>query len=69
MKDAADNGGALIEVQGLSKHFPVTRGLIFQRKKKYSAALESFREALKINTVMNTIKGAVKEIERLEQGI
>jgi tetratricopeptide (TPR) repeat protein len=66
---------ALLDIQRVldlePRHFGALsgRGLIFQRQKKYSAALESFREALKINPGMDTIKGAVKEIERLEQGI
>jgi len=45
------------------------RGLIYQRQKKYSAATDSFRQALKLNPGMDSVKEALKELQKLEQGI
>jgi len=45
------------------------RGLIYQRQKKYSAAQDSFRQALKINPGMDSVKEALKDLQKLEQGI
>ncbi len=45
------------------------RGMILQRQKKYAAAMEAYREALALNPGMEAVKQAVKELERLEQGI
>jgi tetratricopeptide (TPR) repeat protein len=45
------------------------RGMIYQRQNKYSAALDSFHDALAINPSMQSVKDAVEQIEKLEQGI
>jgi tetratricopeptide (TPR) repeat protein len=45
------------------------RGMILQRQKKYSAALESYQQALKINPGLDAVKDSIKQLERLEQGI
>jgi tetratricopeptide (TPR) repeat protein len=45
------------------------KGMILQRQKKYSAAMDAYREALTLNPGMESVKDALKELERLEQGI
>ena len=45
------------------------RGLIYQRQEKYSAAMDAFRRALKLNPGMDSVKDALKNLEKLEQGI
>ena len=45
------------------------RGMIYQRQKKYSAALDSYRDALKINPGLEAVKDSIEQLERLEQGI
>jgi Tfp pilus assembly protein PilF len=45
------------------------RGMIFQRQKKYSAALEAFREALLLNPAMDQVRDVVKELQKQERGI
>jgi tetratricopeptide (TPR) repeat protein len=45
------------------------KGMILQRQKKYSAALEAFQQALAINPGLEAVKDSIKELERLEQGI
>ncbi len=45
------------------------RGMIYQRQKKYGAALAAFREALGVNPAMDAVRQAIKDIERIEQGI
>lgn len=45
------------------------KGMILQRQKKYSAAMDAFREALAINPGMEAVQQSIKELERLEQGI
>jgi tetratricopeptide (TPR) repeat protein len=66
---------ALLDIQRVldlePRHFGALsgRGLIYQRQKKYGLALESLRQALKINPGMEAVKAAVKDLERLEQGI
>lgn len=45
------------------------RGLIYQREKNYSAALDAFNEALDINPGMDAIKDAVKAIMKQERAI
>jgi tetratricopeptide (TPR) repeat protein len=45
------------------------KGMILKRQKKYSAAREAFEDALAINPTLEQVKAAIKELERLEQGI
>ena len=45
------------------------RGMILQRQKNYGAALEAFRDALAINPNMESVKDAVKALEKFEQPI
>jgi tetratricopeptide (TPR) repeat protein len=45
------------------------KGMILKRQKKYSAAMDAFKEALAINPGMEVVQEAVKDLERLEQGI
>lgn len=45
------------------------RGLIYQREKKYTLARAAFLDALTINPGMEAIQAAVKELDKLEQGI
>ncbi len=45
------------------------KGMILQRQKKYSAAMEAFKEALAINPGLEAVQSSIKELERLEQGI
>ena len=45
------------------------RGMILQRQKKYAAALDSYRDALKINPGLEAVKDSIEQLERLEQGI
>ncbi|MCB1380191.1 MAG: tetratricopeptide repeat protein [Alphaproteobacteria bacterium] len=45
------------------------RGMIYQRQKNYTAAIDAFREALRMNPAMEGPKAALKELERLEQSI
>ncbi|WP_421694223.1 tetratricopeptide repeat protein [Aestuariivirga sp.] len=45
------------------------KGMIFEREKKYSAARTAYEEALAVNPNLEQVKAAVKELDRLEQGI
>ncbi|MFN4144032.1 tetratricopeptide repeat protein [Aestuariivirga sp.] len=45
------------------------KGMILQRQKKYSAARAAFEEALAMNPNLEQVKAAIKELDRLEQGI
>jgi tetratricopeptide (TPR) repeat protein len=45
------------------------RGMIYQRQNKFSAALDSYRDALALNPGMESVKDAIEQIEKLEQGI
>lgn len=45
------------------------RGMIYRNQKKYSLAVEAFREALAINPTLQTLKDAIAEIEKIERGI
>jgi tetratricopeptide (TPR) repeat protein len=45
------------------------RGLIYQRERKYGLARAAFQDALAINPGMEAIQAAVKELDKLEQGI
>ena len=44
-------------------------GMIYQRQKNYTAALEAFRSVLAINPHMPSAQDAVKALEKIEQGI
>ena len=45
------------------------RGMILERQKKYSAAREAFEDALAVNPTLEQVKAALKELDRMEQGI
>lgn len=45
------------------------KGMILQREKKYSAARDAFEEALAVNPNLEEVQAALKELDRLEQGI
>ena len=45
------------------------RGMIYQRQKNYTAALEAFRSVLAISPKMPSAQDAVKALEKIEQGI
>jgi tetratricopeptide (TPR) repeat protein len=45
------------------------RGMILERQKKYSAAREAYEEALAVNPTLEQVKSALKELDRMEQGI
>ena len=45
------------------------KGMILQRQKKYAAAREAFDEALAVNPTLEDVKAALKEIDKVEQGI
>ena len=61
--------GKVLELE--PRHFGAIagRGMIYQREKKYALALDSFRDALAINPGMDAVRSAIKDIERMEQGI
>ncbi len=45
------------------------KGMILERQKKYSAAREAYEEALAVNPTLEQVKSALKELDRMEQGI
>ena len=45
------------------------KGMILQRQKKYGPALDAFKQALAINPGLESVKAAIKDLQRLEQGI
>ena len=45
------------------------KGMILERQKKYSAAREAYEEALAVNPTLEQVKAALKELDRVEQGI
>ena len=45
------------------------RGMILERQKKLSAAREAYEDALAVNPTLEDVKAAIKEIDRVEQGI
>ena len=51
------------------RQFLSGKGLILERQKKYSAAREAYEQALAINPNLEVIQAALKELDRLEQGI
>jgi len=45
------------------------KGMILERQKKYSAARDAYEEALAVNPTLEDVKAALKELDRVEQGI
>ncbi len=45
------------------------KGMILERQKKYSAARAAYEEALAVNPTLEQVKSALKELDRMEQGI
>lgn len=45
------------------------RGMIYRKEGKFSDALAAFRDALAVNPTMNSVRDAVKELEKFEQPI
>ena len=45
------------------------KGMILERQKKYSAAREAYEEALAVNPTLEQVEAALKELDRVEQGI
>ncbi len=45
------------------------KGMILERQKKYSAAREAYEDALAVNPTLEQVKAALKELDRMEQGI
>lgn len=45
------------------------KGMIFEREKNYTAARAAYEEALAVNPNLDQVKDAIKELDRLEQGI
>ena len=45
------------------------KGMILQRQKKFGAAREAYEEALAVNPTLEDVQAAIKEIDKVEQGI
>jgi len=45
------------------------KGMILERQKKYTAAREAYEEALAVNPNLEQVKAAIKDLDRVEQGI
>jgi Flp pilus assembly protein TadD len=45
------------------------KGMILERQKNFSAAREAYEDALAVNPTLEDVKAAIKEIDRVEQGI
>jgi tetratricopeptide (TPR) repeat protein len=45
------------------------KGMILERQKKYAQARAAFEEALAVNPNLEQVKDALKELDRVEQGI
>lgn len=45
------------------------KGMILERQKKYADAREAYEEALAVNPNLEQVKAALKELDRIEQGI
>jgi tetratricopeptide (TPR) repeat protein len=45
------------------------RGMIYQAQEKWGAALDAFREALKINPNMASVKNAIHELEKRQRAL
>ena len=45
------------------------KGMILERQKKYSAARAAYEEALAVNPTLEQVKSALKDLDRVEQGI
>ena len=68
-KDSLADIDAVLNLE--PRHFGALagRGMIYQKEKNISGALDAFRDALAINPNMPSVKDAVKQLERLEQPI
>ena len=45
------------------------KGMILERQKKYAAARAAYEEALAVNPNLVQVQAAIKELDRIEQGI
>jgi tetratricopeptide (TPR) repeat protein len=45
------------------------KGMILERQKKYAAAREAYEEALAVNPTLDDVKAALKDLDKVEQGI
>ncbi len=45
------------------------KGMIYERQKKYTQARAAYEEALAVNPNLEQVKSALKELDRMEQGI
>lgn len=45
------------------------KGMILERQKKYAAAREAYEAALAVNPTLEQVKAALKDLDRVEQGI
>ena len=45
------------------------KGMILERQKKYAAARAAYEEALAVNPNLEQVKAALKELDKVEQGI
>jgi tetratricopeptide (TPR) repeat protein len=45
------------------------KGVILERQRKFSAARAAYEEALAVNPTLEQVKDALKELDRMEQGI
>lgn len=45
------------------------KGMIYERQKKYADARAAYEEALAVNPNLEQVKSALKELDRMEQGI
>ena len=72
MKKYDDGQSDIAKVRDLEpRHFGALagRGMILERQKKLSAAREAYEDALAANPTLEDVKAAIKEIDRVEQGI
>lgn len=53
------------------RHFGALAGkaMILERQKKYSAAREAYEQALAVNPTLEDVQAALKELDKVEQGI
>lgn len=45
------------------------KGMILERQKKYAEARAAYEDALSVNPTLENVKAALKELDRMEQGI
>jgi len=67
--DALSDIARVLELE--PRHFGALagKGMILERQKKFSAAREAYEEALAVNPTLEQVKAAIKELDRVEQGI